>query len=69
MPAPSYYVTLTDANGAEFPVRVWGFQLSERDIEGLAFRECAHLAREEPRWNPVAPLTVTAVEPWNQEVE
>ena len=77
MPAPSIIVTLIDADGDEFPVRIWGLreQWTDQDVlAGEAFAKLNELAKQKDRLGiarvrPAYPMRVGAVEFWNQEVE
>jgi hypothetical protein len=62
---PSYCVTLIDRDEAEFPVRVWGTDLTHEQIVYLAIEESRRLEATEPRWRPAFPLTDIITECWN----
>ena len=69
MPGPSVIVTLADAGGDEFPVRMWGTRESFADddcLAGEALAELHRLEKEDGRWRPNYPVSVKAVEWWNQ---
>lgn len=80
MPGPSTIVTLEDALGNEYEVRVWGFLEDWYDMDvnyaggkgsalyHAATVESSRLEREIPQWRPVLPLTVKTIEPLNQDV-
>lgn len=65
MPGPSFYVVLTDAHGDEWEVRVMGTAYTVDEVRRMALAESDRLAGIEPRWQPVAPLTVERMEFWN----
>lgn len=73
MPAPSIIVTLEDAKGTEWPVRLWGLiedwsSTSGADQLRYATEESDRLAEVEPRWKPEAPLKLKHIEPLNQDI-
>jgi hypothetical protein len=67
-PAPSILVTFLDADGDEFPVRLWGMrdQFTDEALERSAKHELLRLANEDQRWNPTMPVKVGKVEYWNE---
>ncbi len=65
MPSPSYYVTFIDANGDDWPVRVFGTNLSHTEIVDAARRQVILVAETEPRFAPVEPIADIVTECWN----
>jgi hypothetical protein len=64
MPAPSTIVTFTDAEGDEFPVRIWAVErpdLSLATIKRAAWQELGVFV-ENGELRPTMPVRITKVE-------
>lgn len=61
MPSPSTIVTFTDADGDEFPVRLWGHDRTRQQAEDEALPLLKDLEAK-GKWRPTHPVKVTKVE-------